>query len=166
MFWKPAWRCARPFSSRTLRRQPTAQACSLVPPQMTGDICQHSTNLWLITVNSNNIAPPATLACSSAFHCPLRKYIIGMRCRPADASGCQKYLNLQASTNGTFCRVMTCAMEVLRFDVSSNVGVGGACDAASLTAAAVRKRFLELSVAVHPDKNSHPQAEQVACCCP
>ena len=73
MFWKPAWRCARPFSSRTLRRQPTAQACSLVPPQMTGDICQHSTNLWLITVNSNNIAPPATLACSSAFQLSAKK---------------------------------------------------------------------------------------------
>ena len=53
-------------------------------------------------------------------------------------------------------------MEVLRFDASSNVSIGGGCNAASLTAAAVRKRFLELSVAVHPDKNSHPQAEQVA----
>ena len=31
----------------------------------------------------------------------------------------------------------------------------------SLTAAAERKRFLELSVLMHPDKNPHPLAEQV-----
>ena len=145
MFWKPAWHCARPFSSKTLQLQPTAQACSLVPPQMTGDICQSFTDSRLLTVNSKDIAPSAC---------------------PADASEWQRVSKHSGANNGTFCRVMTCAMEVLRLDASSNVSIGGSYNAASLTAAAVRRRFLELSVAVHPDKNSHPQAEQVACCCP
>jgi hypothetical protein len=53
-------------------------------------------------------------------------------------------------------------MEVMNLSGEGREGARPQDDLAALKPGAARKRFLELSVLVHPDKNSSPQAEEVS----
>jgi len=58
-------------------------------------------------------------------------------------------------------RVLEASLEVMDLGGGGQEGARPRDNLAALKPGAARKRFLELSVLVHPDKNPSPQSEEV-----